>query len=355
MDSSHRNVHKTVLCETWTIRRITGTAILSVFSLLRAYKICKIRAIKTDKNMRPQIAVIILNYRRPHDTIECVDSVLSSDQDNFSLKIVLVDNSENSESFNVLSKTYPQIPLLVNPSNLGYAEGNNVGIRYALEQGADYVFVLNNDCVIEKDTLQKLLTVAKSSSERAILAPLVCRYDRRDQIDSCGTSMDWFRLRPRSASFKSRDDTRLPPVIETQIIPGSALFLSKEISLSAGLFNADYFLIHEDADLCLRNLKLGYQNKIITSAVVFHKISQTFNAYPGISTYYSTRNFLLLSKKHNSSYLHGIVLCGLFCLSAKRLLTLIVSKAGRAQLRWLFRGAEDYFRGVTGKCPNQNV
>ncbi len=300
--------------------------------------------------MIPKLAVIILNYHRPLDTIECVESVLAAKNDNFSLQVVLVDNSEGNESYQLLHVRYPEIPLLHNENNLGYAEGNNVGIRFALEHSADYVFILNNDCVVEKNALNALIQYAAEFPDAGILAPLVCRYDDRTTVDSCGTSMDWFRLRPRGVCYQTRNDEQLPEVIEVQIIPGSALLLGKKFLSRVGLFDADYFLIHEDADLCLRSLKHGYKNKVLTTAVVYHKISGTFSSYPGFSIYYTIRNFLRLSAAHNSLRLRLVVHVGLLLLSMKKWVTLIGNKANRFKQRCFFLGVWDYFTGKKGAC-----
>ncbi len=302
--------------------------------------------------MIPKVAVIILNYRRPQDTLECIASVLAADTTHFSLQVMPVDNSEGFESAEALRGHYPDLPLLHNPQNLGYAEGNNVGIRQALKQGADYVFILNNDCIIEKNTLNTLIQYAQAHPDTGILAPLVCRYDDRITVDSCGTSMDWLRLRPHTVKYKTRADKNIPPVIEAQIIPGSALLISKKFLNDVGLFDTNYFLIHEDADLCLRGLEHSYQNKVVTTAVVYHKISSTFNSYPGLSIYYSIRNLLHLSGRHNPLPVKMLVFSGFLLLSLKKLALLSWRKDDRLKLRAFFLGAGDYFAGQKGACTH---
>ena len=195
-----------------------------------------------------------------------------------------------------------------------------------------------------------LIHFAGVNQDTGILAPLVCRYDDRVTIDSCGTSMDWFRLRPRARQYQTRHDKNLPNIIEAPIIPGSALMLSKKFIDDVDLFNQDYFLIHEDADLCLRSLEHGYKNKVMTSAVVYHKISSTFSSYPGFSIYYSIRNFLRLSAGHNAFPMRLVVYAGLLLLSLKKLILLAPSKDGRLKLRAFFLGVSDYFNGKRGVC-----
>ena len=300
--------------------------------------------------MNPKVSVIVLNYHRPEDTIECVNSVLASETKDFSLDVVIVDNSENGVSYEILRSRYPGLCLIKTPSNLGYAEGNNVGIRHALESGADFVFILNNDCILEKDTVLKLFEFANRFPDAAIVAPLVCFYDHRSKIDSCGTEMDWLRLRPKAVRYKDRGDPAIPGVIEAPIIPGSALFLRTKIIQELGLFNPDFFLIHEDADLCLRSREHQYKNLVITNAIVYHKVSRTLKAYPSLSVYYTIRNFLFLSRIHNDRKERCVVYTGLLLQLLKKAATGNWDAAGRQQFRWFLLGVRDYFLNKKGKC-----
>ena len=301
--------------------------------------------------MNPKVFVIILNYHRPDDTIECVNSVLASETKGFSLEIVMVDNSEDNVSYETLRNRYPSLCLIKTPSNLGYAGGNNVGIRHAMESGADYVFILNNDCILEKDTLSKLFESAVRCPDAAIVAPLVCFYDRRSKIDSCGTEMDWLRLHPKEVRYTDRNDPKIPGSIEAKIIPGSALFMRTKILQTLGLFNPDFFLIHEDADLCLRSGEHGYKNLVITNAIVYHKVSRTLNAYPSLSIYYTIRNFLFLSKMHNDREIQCVVYLGLLLHLLKKTALWSWDAAERQKFRWFLLGIRDYFLNKKGKCP----
>ncbi len=305
--------------------------------------------------MTPKLFVIVLNYRRPDETIECVDSVLKSGVVGFSLHVLIVDNSEGEESCKRLQKQYPKLEVIHNTENLGYAEGNNVGIRSALKQQADYIFILNNDCIIESTTLSLLLHAEAQYQDTGILSPLVCRYQERTVIDACGTSMDWFRLRPREVQYRDRNDSKLPPILEAEIIPGAAIMLSKEVLNKLGFFDPDYFLIHEDADLSLRARRLGYKNRVVTNAVAYHKVSGTFNAYPALRIYYTIRNFLFLAETYCSKTLLAFVYAGLSLLSLKRILSLAWTSNGRSQLGAFFAGISDYFGKIRGKCKRPEL
>ncbi len=296
--------------------------------------------------MPPKVFVVILNFNRPQDTLECVHSVLESDYPVF--EILIVDNASQDNSAGIFREQLSDVALLENLENLGYAGGNNAGIRRALAQGADYVFVLNNDAIVAPETLRVLVENAEERAEATILAPKVNEYDRRDRINSYGTSLDWFRLRPFRGAYGQKDDGRFESVQEAEIIPGAALLMKRKLFEQVGYFNEDFFLIHEDADLCLRNLKAGFKNSVIPQALVYHKISKTLSAYPEASEYYSLRNFLYVAKFHASARNRAKVYCGLALLSIKKMLLYPFVPVERLRILAFFRAAVDYFKGRGG-------
>ncbi len=241
----------------------------------------------------PKVSVIILNYKGLGDTIECVQAVRRSDYP--SLEIVLVDNASADGSAEALRCRFSGVRFIENRENLGYAGGNNVGIRAAFERGADYVFVLNNEAVPVRNTVSRLVASAEKNPRATILAPQVLFYDHPDTVNSLGTRMDWFRLRPhRGACGQARSASLSALPREREILPGSALFFTKKLFAEVGLFDERYFLIHEDAELCLRNRRKGHVNLVVPDAVVYHKTSRTLSSYPYLTDYYSLRNFLYL-------------------------------------------------------------
>lgn len=107
----------------------------------------------------PKVFIIIVNWNGLKDTLECLQSVFKQDYPNF--EVIMVDNGSKDNSVQVIRNAYPQIILIENKENLGYTGGNNVGMHYAVNSGSDYVWLLNNDTVVEPDTLSKLVAAAK--------------------------------------------------------------------------------------------------------------------------------------------------------------------------------------------------
>jgi len=122
---------------------------------------------------QPCVYIVLLNWNGWRDTLECMRSLDSMEYRNW--HAVIVDNGSADDSAKRLREAYPTVPIIENGKNLGFAAGNNVGIRLALKEGADYVFVLNNDATVFPDTLSELVGFAEKHSEAALMSPKIHR------------------------------------------------------------------------------------------------------------------------------------------------------------------------------------
>ena len=208
----------------------------------------------------------------------------------------------------------------------------------------------NNDATLTQNTLSELVASGERDPEATLLAPKVLDYTDRDRIHSRGTSMDWFRLRPRTGAYGTEDSRRGEGEHSEQIFPGSALLLKRKLLEKVGFLDEGFFLIHEDADLCLRNLKAGFKNVCVPNAHVYHKLSKTLNAYPFLSQYYSSRNFLYLAKAHAGFRGRVQAALGLIARLLQNACLWPFSRADEKQvLAGFFAGVRDYCRGKRGK------
>jgi GT2 family glycosyltransferase len=294
----------------------------------------------------PLVYIIVLNWNNPKDTVECIESLKRLKYPNF--RILLVDNGSTDESIDIFSKKFADIEIIKNKANFGYVIANNIGIGYALNHGADYVMILNNDIIVEQDMLVNLLVVY--GTEKAILSPKVYYYDRPKVINSMGTSINWFRLRPNLGHCGTEDTGQFSGTYEAKVLVGCAILISSEILEQVGYFDEPFYMIHEDADICLRNFNKGNKNLTVSDAVVYHKASATLGKNPAITSYYNIRNFLYLAKKHASFLEKQKVHCGLCVLILKNCLRFMFQKNKRREVRAFFVGVWDYCRGKMYKC-----
>lgn len=247
----------------------------------------------------PKVVLVILNWNGKDDTLECLASVFKIDYPEF--EVVVVDNGSSDGSVPAIRQAFPQAHLIETGKNLGYAGGNNVGIRYALDLGAEFVFVLNNDTKIAQDALTHLVAEAKRHPEAAALGPVICYMDRPDVIWTAGDKFcDPIRLFQQSKEGESIACLQ-PDSYETDRIMGAALFIPKAILATVGLFDERYFLTNEESDWCCRARRLGHTCRIVPKAIVWHKVGSALgdDSSP-LRLYFNTRNHLLFAESNLS-------------------------------------------------------
>ena len=184
----------------------------------------------------PKVAIIILNWNGLKDTIECLESVKKIDYPNY--EIIVVDNASVDGSPEKLKELFPDITLIRNKENLGYAGGNNVGIRYALKNNAEYIFVLNNDTVVvDKDILKILVKTANLYPDAGVFGPKICLYDEPNKIGFSPTYWD-----KRKCTFILKKYYDYDEVVEIDDIRGCAIFFKREVVEKIGLFDSKFFL-----------------------------------------------------------------------------------------------------------------
>ncbi|WP_022948506.1 glycosyltransferase family 2 protein [Methylohalobius crimeensis] len=250
--------------------------------------------------VHPKIFIVVLNWNGKDDTLECLDSVYRVDYPNF--KVVVVDNGSEDGSAEAIRERFNKVHLIETGSNLGYAGGNNVGIRYALNQGTEFVFILNNDTKLETDTLTYLVEASKNHPNAAVLGPVVYEMDQPKIIWTAGEFFD--RKRILFSQYKQgQPHTTLEKkqAYEASGVIGAAFFIKSEALINIGLFDERFFLVREESDWCFRARKAGYICLIVPKARLWHKIASSFGSESSpMRLYYSFRNHLLFAEKNLS-------------------------------------------------------
>lgn len=247
----------------------------------------------------PCVSVIILNWNNAPDTLECIDSVVSLDYPNFT--IVVVDNGSTDGSVSVVKARFPEITVLENNDNLGYAEGNNIGIRYALEHGADYALVLNNDTVVDSKMLMELVAVARSVPLAGMVGPKVCCLEQPNTIMAAGSKIDWKRgiishldMGQRESELSREEATPR----KADFLIGCCYLASRQMIERVGILDARFYLNFEDIDWCIRVARAGFRVLYAPKAKIWHRVSATLGLGSPANTYYMTRNALLFFRIH---------------------------------------------------------
>lgn len=210
----------------------------------------------------PKVFVIVLNYNGKETIIECLKSIYRQDYPSYEL--VVSDNDSHDGSLELAKNYFSGAHFIKNEENIGFAAGNNVAIRFALEKFADYIFLLNNDATIEKDTLLKLVSLAEKDKKAGIISPVIL--NGSGNIWFAGGKIKWLAM--KAAHFFRTNKTN--GTYLTDYISGCAMLVKKDVFREIGLLDEKYFLYYEDADFCLRARKRDFKCLVVPSAKVTH-------------------------------------------------------------------------------------
>ncbi len=244
---------------------------------------------------RALVYILILNWNGWQDTVECVESCWKLEYPNY--KIVVVDNGSNDGSEDRLRERFKDTAIIQTGANLGFAGGNNIGIRYALDHGAEFVWLLNNDTVVDPAALNELVKVAESESSIGMVGSKIMKYSEPAVIDFAKGSIDYQTGTARHIGRGENDVGQYDNLTETDYITGCSLFVKKEVLAKVGLMPEEYFLYYEETDWCLRARRKGYKICCAPHSKVFHKVHSSTQKTHGAFLYYITRNRLFFLEK----------------------------------------------------------
>ena len=251
--------------------------------------------------MTPSVAVIVLNWNNAPDTLACLESLHRMDYPAF--RLIVVDNGSTDDSCERIVAQHPTVELLATGANLGYAEGNNVGIRHALTQPVDYICVLNNDTVVAADFLVALVTEAESAPEIGMVGPKMYFADPPNMIFAAGSMILWSsgELNQRGMGQLENPTTPIYVVAEdVDFIVGCGVLVKRQVIEQIGIFDPEYYLNFEDVDWCVRMHQAGYRVRYTPNALLWHKVSATLGQASPANTYYMTRNGLRFFHRHTA-------------------------------------------------------
>ena len=266
-----------------------------------------------------RLSIITVNYNGFNDTCALIDSIPFNEN----LEVIVVDNASKEDEASVIAERYPQVKVIRSEKNLGFAGGNNLGIKAA--QGK-YLFFINNDTVLfrgeelevrGKKTLQPLIDRLESSEKIGMVCPKI-RFAWDDApIQFAGyTPLSKITLRNRSIGFGEKDKGQYDTPHSTPYAHGAAMMVKREAIERAGMMPENYFLYYEELDWSMMIRRAGYDIWYEPAVTIYHKESQTTGQNSPLRTYYVTRNRLLFVQRNNPSsekiftYLYLIFLVG---------------------------------------------
>ena len=258
--------------------------------------------------MKIEVSIITINYNGLKDTCELIETIPFNDN----LEVIVVDNASLNQEADIISQKFPHVKVIKSDKNLGFAGGNNLGIKAA--QGK-YLFLVNNDTLFKSFNIQALIDRLNASPNIGIVCPKIRFAWNPQPIQFAGyTPLSRITIRNQAIGFGEDDHGQYETAHPTPYAHGAAMLLKREAVEKVGLMPECYFLYYEELDWSMMFTRAGYQIWYEPQCTIYHKESQATGQNSPLRTYYITRNRLLLVKRNwkgLSKYLSYCYLLGL--------------------------------------------
>ncbi len=289
----------------------------------------------------PLVYVVVVNWNLRDDTAECLESLLLSDYANY--RVLVVDNGSQDGSPEYLQARFPHTESIKNPTNLGFAKANNIGIRFALEHGAEHVFLLNNDTTVAPNMLSKVVVTALGSSQIGVVAPKILYYAQRDKIWHLGGRASRWLPVPRTLGQGQLDDGRYSQPFEVDMVAFCGALIKRSLLERIGLLDELFVFSYEDADFCYRARAAGYRVVCQPQAEMWHKVSVSVQRNISSVRYLHSRGRALFYRRYPHGP-HPWLTAGYLCLSTARAAVASLLQGDITTARAGFRGLYDGYR-----------
>ncbi|SDH31131.1 hypothetical protein SAMN04487901_1229 [Prevotella communis] len=241
------------------------------------------------------VSIITINYNGLKDTCELIDSLPLEDK---SIEVIVVDNASKEDEASIISSRYPQVKVIRSEQNLGFAGGNNLGIKAA--QGK-YLFFINNDVILKPQTsdIRHLISRLETDDKIGAVCPKIRFAWGDNPIQFAGyTPLSRYTMRNRSIGFGETDKGQYDIAHPTPYAHGAAILVKREALEQVGLMPECYFLYYEELDWSMMFTRAGYSIWYEPACTIYHKESQATGQNSPLKTYYLTRNRLLFVKRN---------------------------------------------------------
>ncbi|MGE4345519.1 MAG: glycosyltransferase family 2 protein, partial [Geoalkalibacter sp.] len=267
-------------------------------------------------------------------------------------RVLIVDNGSTDSSESILRERFPDVGVIQSGTNLGFAGGNNIGIRYALKNGADYVWLLNNDTIVMSNALSELVQVAETKHRIGMVGSKVVYFDNPEMLWYAGAILDPKRPhRLHHLGLREKDNGQYETVCETGYVTGCSLLARVKMIKKVGMLDEGLFLYFEDSDWSIRAKTAGWQLMYAPAAVVRHKESvSTGGAVSPTLVYYMTRNRLYFVRRFFPSKFAQA-----FCYVLYEHIMVNIKKRRFSAASAAVRGTRDFLLGRIGRMPERTT
>jgi len=248
-----------------------------------------------------KVSIVTVNFNQPKVTEELLATIPVAED----MEVIVIDNGSDTDHTAEWRTKYPAIKFIRSEENLGFAGGNNIGLKAAK---GDYLFLVNNDTEFTPDLVQKLADVLDEHPEAGMISPKIKYFSNKNMIQYAGyTPLNFYTCRNTCIGLREIDKGQYDNYIgATAYCHGSAMMVRKEAIEKAGLMNENFFLYYEELDWCEHIKRAGYQAWVCTEAVIYHKESVSVGKKSRMKEYFMNRNRILFIRR-NASWLKKAV------------------------------------------------
>lgn len=295
-----------------------------------------------DKTNSPRVGVVILTWHNSVDTIECINSALGLDYPN--REIIVVDNASADGSREVVRQWCGgrDVTFIASPSNLGYAGGNNQGIRHAMAS-CDYVWIINNDTAFGPRALAPMVEMAEGGADIVGSKLLMMSDPAIINAAGGGALSPWIGNATQSGAGQ-RDEGQWDAPRELEYVTGASMLVRRKVIEAIGLMDERYFLYWEDVDWCIRARRRGFKLMYCPKSVMLHKEGGTTGGVSAFADYYWVRNGLMITARYYPHFLPLVIPAYILKHTIVRLKQGLPMNLGAA-----LEGMRDFFMGTTGR------
>jgi GT2 family glycosyltransferase len=244
-------------------------------------------------NRMKKVSIITVNFNQPQVTEELLQSI----PDYPNLEIIVVDNGSRKDIPIHWQNNYPAIKFIRSEANLGFAGGNNLGIKQAT---GDYLFFVNNDTEFTVGLIEQLVALLNANPKVGMVSPKIKYFNNKSLIQYAGyTPMNYYTCRNSCIGLRETDNGRYDHITApTAYCHGAAMMVKKEAIEKAGVMNENFFLYYEEVDWCEHIKRAGYEAWVCTDAVIYHKESVSVGKKSKLKEYFMNRNRILFIRRN---------------------------------------------------------
>lgn len=260
--------------------------------------------------MRMKVGIVLVNWNGMRETIDCLESLVRLELEGLEVLTVVVDNASMDDSIKQIRKKYPMVTILEEKKNVGFSGGNNRGIRYVIDKGVDYVWLLNNDTTSDEKALGALVKGCNETNSGIVGSKIYFSKGREFHnnrykpselgkvIWYAGGEIDWANMYGRHRGVDEVDVGQYDERGETEFVSGCSMLVQREVIERIGMLDEKFFVYWEDVDFCLRAKNYGYKICYEPKSVIWHKnASSSGGSGSKLHEYYQTRNRLLIGMR----------------------------------------------------------